>query len=126
MQYLADKNHWRDTFKDQLNVNFKEWMLDAVAKNIENNQRSCTFKESLCDEQLATIGSTKDPIKRKVQFDLQKKEKFRMIESKDKSDMWCTVGVSENIIEASWIALVDAVEYKIHMDRGVIRSGGNS
>jgi len=84
MQYLADKNHWRDTFKDQLNVNFKEWMLDAVAKNIENNQRSCTFKESLCDEQLATIGSTKDPIKRKVQFDLQKKEKFRMIESKDK------------------------------------------
>jgi 2-isopropylmalate synthase len=33
------------------------------------------------------------------------------------------VGVSENIIEASWIALVDAVEYKIHRDRGLIRSG---
>jgi 2-isopropylmalate synthase len=24
------------------------------------------------------------------------------------------VGVSENIIEASWLALVDSVEYKIH------------
>ncbi len=43
-----------------------------------------------------------------------------MIESKDKSDVWCTVGVSENIIEASWIALVDAIEFKIHKDRGAV------
>jgi 2-isopropylmalate synthase len=37
-----------------------------------------------------------------------------------KVDVWSTVGVSENIIEASWIALVDAFEYKIHKDRGVV------
>ncbi|MEZ6132247.1 MAG: citramalate synthase [Planctomycetaceae bacterium] len=43
-----------------------------------------------------------------------------VIESKDKADVWCTVGVSENIIEASWIALVDAFEYKIHKDRGAV------
>ncbi len=48
-----------------------------------------------------------------------------VIESRDRNSVWSTVGVSENIIEASWIALVDAVEYKIHMDRGIIRSGGN-
>jgi 2-isopropylmalate synthase len=48
-----------------------------------------------------------------------------VIESRDRNSVWSTVGVSENIIEASWIALVDAVEYKIHMDRGVIRIGGN-
>lgn len=28
MQFLADKNHWRDTFEDQLNVDFKDWMYD--------------------------------------------------------------------------------------------------
>jgi 2-isopropylmalate synthase len=27
------------------------------------------------------------------------------------------VGVSTNIIEASWQALVDAIEYKLHKDR---------
>jgi 2-isopropylmalate synthase len=27
------------------------------------------------------------------------------------------VGVSENIIEASWIALVDAFEYKLYKDQ---------
>ena len=35
------------------------------------------------------------------------------IESGDGKDTWGTVGVSENIIEASWEALVDSVEYKI-------------
>ena len=37
-----------------------------------------------------------------------------VIESRDKQSVWGTVGVSENVIEASWLALVDSVEYKIH------------
>ncbi len=43
-----------------------------------------------------------------------------VIESRDRDSIWSTVGVSENIIEASWIALVDAFEYKIHRDRGIV------
>ena len=39
-----------------------------------------------------------------------------IIESADDRDLWGTVGVSENIIEASWIALVDAIEYKLYKD----------
>jgi 2-isopropylmalate synthase len=34
-----------------------------------------------------------------------------LIESSDHESSWGTVGVSENIIEASWEALVDSVEY---------------
>lgn len=41
-----------------------------------------------------------------------------VIESADETGMWSTVGVSENIIEASWLALVDAVEYKLYKDEG--------
>ena len=40
-----------------------------------------------------------------------------IIESRDKDAMWGTVGVSENIIEASWQALVDSVEYKLQKDK---------
>jgi len=36
------------------------------------------------------------------------------IESSDETQTWRTIGVSENIIEASWLALIDAVEYKLH------------
>ena len=39
-----------------------------------------------------------------------------IVESTDGEDIWGTVGVSENIIEASWLALVDAVEYKLYKD----------
>ena len=38
------------------------------------------------------------------------------IESGDDDETWGTIGVSENIIEASWQALVDSVEYKLHKD----------
>ncbi len=36
-----------------------------------------------------------------------------LIESGDDKRKWNTVGVSENIIEASWQALVDSIEYKL-------------
>jgi LeuA allosteric (dimerisation) domain. len=35
------------------------------------------------------------------------------IESGDGESNWSTVGVSENIVEASWKALVDSIEYKL-------------
>ncbi len=39
-----------------------------------------------------------------------------LIESGDGTDSWTTVGVSNDIIEASWIALVDSIEYKLIKD----------
>ncbi|PIE58360.1 MAG: citramalate synthase [Desulfobulbus propionicus] len=39
-----------------------------------------------------------------------------LIESRDEHDRWGTVGVSVNIIEASWQALVDSMNYKLLKD----------
>jgi len=39
-----------------------------------------------------------------------------VIESQDEDDVWGTVGVNENIIEASWIAMIDSFEYKLYKD----------
>ncbi len=39
-----------------------------------------------------------------------------LVESKDLEDSWGTVGVSVNIIEASWQALVDSINYKLMKD----------
>jgi len=39
-----------------------------------------------------------------------------VIQSRDREEFWATVGVSENIIEASWLALVDSVEFKLLKD----------
>lgn len=40
-----------------------------------------------------------------------------LIQSQDEKTSWGTVGVSENMIEASWQALVDSVEYKLLKDK---------
>jgi 2-isopropylmalate synthase len=39
-----------------------------------------------------------------------------LITSGDGDETWGTVGVADNIIEASWHALVDSVEYKLRRD----------
>ena len=39
-----------------------------------------------------------------------------LIESRDRTSNWGTVGVSLNIIEASWQALVDSINYKLMKD----------
>ena len=40
-----------------------------------------------------------------------------LIESGDKTNHWNTVGVSSNILEASWMALVDSMDFKLYKDQ---------
>jgi 2-isopropylmalate synthase len=61
--------------------------------------RLVDYKVRIIDSQLATAAKTRV-----------------MIESTDGTDIWGTVGVHDNLIEASWEALVDSVEYKLFKD----------
>ncbi|MCK9275515.1 MAG: citramalate synthase [Syntrophales bacterium] len=36
-----------------------------------------------------------------------------LLESRDEEEIWTTIGVSANIIEASWQALIDSLQYKL-------------
>jgi 2-isopropylmalate synthase len=46
-----------------------------------------------------------------------------LIESSDADTTWDTVGVSENIITASYLALVDSIEYKLYRARAAAARG---
>ena len=46
-----------------------------------------------------------------------------LIDFQDGSRSWTTVGASANIIEASWRALSDSMEYALLASRGVFDSG---
>ncbi|MCX7885788.1 MAG: citramalate synthase [Verrucomicrobiae bacterium] len=61
--------------------------------------RLVDYKVRILDSHLATAAKTRV-----------------MIESTDGTEIWGTVGVDYNIIEASWEALVDSVEYKLFKD----------
>jgi 2-isopropylmalate synthase len=49
-----------------------------------------------------------------------------LIESTDGEETWGTVGVSENIIQAAWEALVDSFEYKIFREQKRLNGNGKS
>ena len=40
-----------------------------------------------------------------------------LLESRDNDEAWTTIGVSTNIIEASWYALVDSIQYKLSKEK---------
>jgi len=42
-----------------------------------------------------------------------------LIESGDKESRWGTVGVSDNIVDASYQALIDGIEYKLHKEEEI-------
>jgi len=49
-----------------------------------------------------------------------------LIQSRDNHEAWNTVGVSDNVIEASWQALADAVNYKLHRTHGAAETVAGS
>ena len=61
--------------------------------------RSLDYKVRILDESKGTAAKTRV-----------------LITSGDGDETWGTVGVADNIIEASWQALVDSVEYKLRRD----------
>ena len=48
-----------------------------------------------------------------------------LLEASDGTDWWGTVGVSENIIQASWEALTESLAYKLYKDRSLRSSSQN-
>jgi 2-isopropylmalate synthase len=49
-----------------------------------------------------------------------------LIETTDGHETWGTVGVSENLIEASWQALVDSIAYKLKKEYGYKQQAGET
>jgi 2-isopropylmalate synthase len=47
-----------------------------------------------------------------------------LIESADRENKWGTVGVSTDILEASWQALVDSINYKLYQEDRKQRAAG--
>jgi 2-isopropylmalate synthase len=80
--------------------------LDAALRKALHNFYPCLKEVHLIDYKVRVVNA-KAGTAAKVRV---------IIESRDKNSIWGTVGVSENIIEASWQALVDSVEYKLQKE----------
>ena len=77
--------------------------LDAALRKALERHYPCIKETHLVDYKVRVIDS-KEGTAAKVRV---------IIQTRDHQDLWGTVGVSENIIEASCQALVDSIEYKL-------------
>jgi 2-isopropylmalate synthase len=69
--------------------------LEAFYPNLKE-MRLVDYKVRILDESKGTAAKT-----------------WVLITSGDGEETWSTVGVADNIIEASWRALADSIEYKL-------------
>ncbi len=77
--------------------------LDKALRKVLEEFYPCLKKVNLIDYKVRVLNQ-KEASQAKVRV---------LITSGDEHDSWTTVGVSTNIIQASWIALVDSLEYKL-------------
>jgi hypothetical protein len=81
----ATEHHWRSRFDDQLNISYKDWLLKKTVEEFVKGAKVEDFLGGIggiLGDQLKTVEMTKEPIKKTMQANIQRKEKVRQIESK--------------------------------------------
>ncbi len=95
--------------KEEFSAAMGDGPVDALNKALRNilTKFYPTLNEMHLSDYKVRVLDTKEGTAAKVRV---------LIESQDKADSWTTVGVHSNVIEASWEALIDSVEYKLLKD----------
>ena len=84
MTQLAEHSYWRDGFKDQLTVAFKDQLLSSVLIDTQKFGHSGTLLDGIVGEQLDQFGKEKSRIKTSMMAKQTRREKSRLIESADR------------------------------------------
>lgn len=84
MTQLADHSYWRDGFKDQLTVAFKDQILSSVLTDTVKFDQAGEVVDSLVGDQLNDFGLEKSRIKAMMMSKQSRREKSRLIESADR------------------------------------------
>ena len=84
MTQLSEQSFWRDTFKDQLSVAFKDQLLGNVLKDSNKFNQAGGLVDGFVANQFSTITKQKDSIKSSMVAKNARREKSQAIESLDR------------------------------------------
>mmetsp|Transcript_27577 Transcript_27577/g.34233 ORF Transcript_27577/g.34233 Transcript_27577/m.34233 type:complete len:282 (+) Transcript_27577:761-1606(+) len=84
MQQLAENSYWRDSFKDQLTVAYKDSLLSSVLTDSQKTQHSGVLLDGVVRDRLEVFGKDKLRIKSNMIAKQSSREKSRLIESVDR------------------------------------------
>lgn len=63
LQHLSDTNYWRNTFKDQLNVDYREFLLQGVEQEMDTVDAYEGLNDLFCKERIGSYTDERRPIK---------------------------------------------------------------
>jgi hypothetical protein len=70
VQFLADNNVWRDSFTDQLNCVYKDWLYKKIDEEQLKESLSQHFQHQVISSTVQEIGRAVEPIKKTIQFNI--------------------------------------------------------
>lgn len=83
MKFLAEHSYWRDSFKDQLTVSFKDHLYSQVQGDQAKRNNSEGFLDRVIATNLNLFAKTKQDIKNETEANQRRNAKRRAIESND-------------------------------------------
>jgi hypothetical protein len=87
MEALNAQHTWRSRFEDQLNINYKDWLLRKVQDEFSKGAKVEDFvggQTGIIGSQVQALEETKEPIKKSIAAIIAKKHRIREIESDNK------------------------------------------
>ena len=84
MHKLARHNYWRDGFKDQLTVAYKDALLTSVRKDTEKFTEAGQYLDSIVSDQFVKFDVDKKRIRKNMAAKIARREATRLIESADR------------------------------------------
>lgn len=84
MEALNAQHTWRSSFQDQLQINYKDWLIKKVQDEFFKGNKVEDFiggEQGILGQQLKALEDTKEPIKRSIESSIANKHRIREIES---------------------------------------------
>ena len=83
MKFLSEHSYWRDSFKDQLTVSFKDHLYSQVQGDQSKRSNAETFLDRVIATNLNNFAKQKLDIKSETEANQLRNAKRRAIESSD-------------------------------------------
>lgn len=81
MEHMKENHAFRNRFRDQLDVQYRDWLYKKVDEELLKGEKSEAFQGTLVVAEVDNFRVTKEAIKKAYESKMAKKEKIRQIES---------------------------------------------
>lgn len=93
LSFFNDNAYFRDDFQDQLNTNFRDFLLTGTSEELNRQVKGADLCKDICDDKFTSYIKERNPVRARHDYNIKQKEKIRMIENPTKRIIHFTFNV---------------------------------